>query len=62
MRSRKMLPVCFCALGRLFDIIVQDAFAFYNGYAVYKQYQCIALAADEGKGIAKALDSKKAAL
>jgi hypothetical protein len=57
-----MLPACFYTLGRPLDIIVQDAFAFYNGYAVYKQYQCIALAADEGKGIAKALDSKKAAL
>ena len=57
-----MLPACFYTLGRPLDITAQDAFAFHNGHAVYKQYKGIVLAADEGEGIAKALDSKKAAL
>ncbi|KMU72007.1 class 2 aldolase/adducin domain -containing protein [Coccidioides immitis RMSCC 3703] len=52
----------FCALGKPLDIITQDSCAFYNDLAVYKQFNGIVLAAEEGKNIASALGNKKAAL
>ncbi|OOF91886.1 hypothetical protein ASPCADRAFT_176460 [Aspergillus carbonarius ITEM 5010] len=52
----------FCTLGRPLDIITQDACMFYNDHVVYKQFNGIVLAEEEGKNIAQALGSKKAAL
>ncbi|KAF4953453.1 hypothetical protein F66182_18424, partial [Fusarium sp. NRRL 66182] len=62
----------FCALGKPIDIISQDACAFYNpinsdtdccqDHLVYNEFNGVVLAAEEGKNIAKALGSVKAAL
>ncbi|EXJ70205.1 uncharacterized protein A1O5_06273 [Cladophialophora psammophila CBS 110553] len=50
----------FCALGRELDIISQDACAFYNDHAVYRQFNGIVLAEEEGRNIAKAIGKGKA--
>jgi len=52
----------FCALGRELDIITQDSCAFYNDHVLYDQFNGVVLADIEGKQIAKALGSSKAAL
>ncbi|KAJ5605463.1 class II aldolase/adducin domain protein [Penicillium lagena] len=52
----------FCSLGRPLDIITQDACAFYNDHVVYKQFNGVVLAEEEGKNIAEVLGNKKAAL
>ncbi|KAJ5684512.1 Decarboxylase NovR [Penicillium maclennaniae] len=52
----------FCSLGRPLDIITQDACAFHNDHVVYKQFNGVVLAEEEGKQIAKELGDKKAAL
>ncbi|KAJ5212389.1 Decarboxylase NovR [Penicillium cinerascens] len=52
----------FCSLGRPLDIITQDSCAFHNDHVVYKQFNGVVLAEEEGKHIAEALGNKKAAL
>lgn len=52
----------FCALGRELDILTQDACAFYNDHALYRQFKGIVLAEEEGQNIAKAIGNKKACL
>ncbi|OJJ29771.1 hypothetical protein ASPWEDRAFT_55346 [Aspergillus wentii DTO 134E9] len=52
----------YCSLGRPLDIISQDACAFHNDHVVYKQFNGVVLAEEEGKNIAAALGNKKAAL
>ncbi|KAJ5289747.1 uncharacterized protein N7443_010000 [Penicillium atrosanguineum] len=52
----------FCSLGRPLDIITQDSCAFHNDHVVYKQFNGVVLAEEEGKQIAKELGDKKAAL
>jgi hypothetical protein len=60
--SQDVASVFVCTLGRPLDITTQDAMAFHNGHAVYKQYNGVVLVADKGQAIAKVLDNKKAAL
>lgn len=52
----------FSTLGRTLDIITQDSCAFYNDVAHYNSFGGIVLAAEEGRKIAQALGSKKAAI
>ncbi|KAJ5108464.1 Decarboxylase NovR [Penicillium angulare] len=52
----------YSSLGRPLDMITQDSCAFYNDLAVYKQFNGVVLAEEEGKAIAEALGNKKAAL
>ncbi|OJD24821.1 hypothetical protein ACJ73_03813 [Blastomyces percursus] len=52
----------FCALGKPLDITTQDACAFYNDLAIYKQFKGVVLAKEEGYNIANTLGNKKAAL
>ncbi|KAL2823826.1 class II aldolase/adducin N-terminal [Aspergillus cavernicola] len=60
--SHSLYGRAFCALGRPLDIITQDSCAFYNDHVVYRQFNGIVLAEEEGRNIASALGSKKAAL
>lgn len=52
----------FCSLGRKLDTITQDSCAFHNDHVVYESFNGVVLAEEEGKNIAKALGSAKAAL
>ncbi|KAJ5750525.1 class II aldolase/adducin domain protein [Penicillium manginii] len=52
----------FCSLGRPLDITTQDSCAFYNDHVVYKQFNGVVLAEEEGHNIARELGDKKAAL
>lgn len=52
----------FAALGRPLDTITQDACAFHNDHVVYRQFNGVVLAAEEGENIAACLADKKAAL
>ncbi|KAH7187747.1 class II aldolase/adducin domain-containing protein [Fusarium oxysporum] len=52
----------YCALGKKLDTITQDACAFHNDHAVYKTFNGIVVAAEEGRNIASALGPHKAAL
>lgn len=52
----------FCALGRQLDCITQDSCAFYNDHVVYRQFNGVVLAEEEGKNIAQCLGANKAAL
>ncbi|KAJ7149967.1 class II aldolase/adducin domain-containing protein [Mycena filopes] len=52
----------FSALGIPLDPISQDACAFFDDHAVYKQYNGIVLDEIEGKAITEALGSKKSAI
>jgi ribulose-5-phosphate 4-epimerase/fuculose-1-phosphate aldolase len=52
----------FCALGRELDTITQDSCAFHNDHVVYRQFNGVVLAEEEGKNIAACLGNKKAAL
>jgi ribulose-5-phosphate 4-epimerase/fuculose-1-phosphate aldolase len=52
----------FCALGRPLDIITQDSCAFFDDHALYSSFRGIVLAEEEGRAIAAALGTKKAAL
>ncbi|KAL4804717.1 class II aldolase/adducin N-terminal [Aspergillus unguis] len=60
--SHSLYGRSFCTLGRELDITTQDSCAFYNDHVVYKQFNGIVLAEEEGRNIAAALGSKKAAL
>ncbi|KAL5041967.1 hypothetical protein BDW71DRAFT_200962 [Aspergillus fruticulosus] len=60
--SHSLYGRAFCTLGRELDIITQDSCAFYNDHVVYRQFNGIVLAEEEGHNIARALGSKKAAL
>src|SRR5262245_9971787 len=52
----------FAALGRALDPISQDVCAFYNDHALYTDYGGVAVELDEGRQIAEALGSCKAAI
>ena len=52
----------FCALGRNLETISQDACAFHDDIALYANFRGAVLAPEEGREIAKALGSCKAAL
>lgn len=52
----------FCSLGRKLETITQDACAFHDDHAVYESFNGIVLAAEEGRNIARAVGTKKAAL
>ncbi|KAJ7101981.1 class II aldolase/adducin domain-containing protein [Mycena epipterygia] len=52
----------FSALGKTLDTISQDACAFHNDHVLYTQYNGIVLDEVEGKAIAGALGTKKAAI
>jgi len=52
----------FAALGRKLDPISQDVCAFYNDHALYTDYGGVAVELDEGRQIAAALGSCKAAI
>ncbi|PKY01148.1 arad-like aldolase/epimerase [Aspergillus campestris IBT 28561] len=60
--SHSLYGRAFCALGRELDITTQDSCAFYNDHVLYKQFNGVVLAAEEGNNIASALGSRKAAL
>ncbi|KAJ7101979.1 class II aldolase/adducin domain-containing protein [Mycena epipterygia] len=52
----------FSALGKTLDTISQDACAFHDDHVLYTQYNGIVLDEVEGKAIASALGTKKAAI
>lgn len=52
----------FSAFGRELDMITQDALRFYKSHAVYNQFGGVVLDREEGKRIAKALGTGKAAI
>ncbi|BDD62990.1 hypothetical protein MAP00_007942 [Monascus purpureus] len=60
--SHSIYGRAFCALGRELDIISQDACSFWNDHVVYRQFNGVVLAEEEGENIAAALGPKKAAL
>ncbi|KAJ5896984.1 class II aldolase/adducin domain protein [Penicillium subrubescens] len=60
--SHSLYGRAFCSLGRPLDIISQDSCAFYDDHVVYKQFNGVVLAEEEGNNIAAALGNKKAAL
>lgn len=49
----------FSTLGRELDMLTQDACAFYKDHAVYRQFNGVVLAEEEGVHIARALGNKK---
>lgn len=49
----------FSTLGRELDMLTQDACAFYKDHAVYRQFNGVVLAEEEGVHIAQALGIKK---
>jgi ribulose-5-phosphate 4-epimerase/fuculose-1-phosphate aldolase len=52
----------FSTLGRKLDPITQDACAFFNDHALYDDFGGVAVELDEGRRIAKALGTNKAAI
>ncbi|ABQ35388.1 MULTISPECIES: class II aldolase/adducin family protein [Bradyrhizobium] len=52
----------FSALGRLLDPLTQDSCAFYDDHVLFDPFTGVVLNADEGKKIAAALGSRKAAI
>ena len=52
----------FSTLGKLLDPISQDACAFYENQAIYKDFSGVVEEVDEGDEIAKALGDKKVAI
>ena len=52
----------FSTLGRLLDPITQDACAFYGDHTLFDDYTGVVLDSEEGKRIATALGSGKAAI
>ncbi|PSS15281.1 hypothetical protein M430DRAFT_104180 [Amorphotheca resinae ATCC 22711] len=60
--SHSLYGRAFCATGRTLDPLTQDACNFYNDHVLYENFGGVVLASEEGKNIAKALGSKRAAL
>jgi len=52
----------FSVLGRKLEPITQDSCAFYNDHSLYTDYGGVAVDMDEGRQIAEALGSNKAAI
>lgn len=52
----------FCSLGRPLATITQDACAFHDDHAVYRAFNGVVLAAEEGHRIAECVGPRKAAL
>ncbi|TYL94888.1 class II aldolase/adducin family protein [Bradyrhizobium rifense] len=50
------------ALGRLLDPLTQDSCAFYEDHVLFDPFSGVVLEAEEGRKIAQALGSKKAAI
>ncbi|KAL5511002.1 hypothetical protein ACEPAG_3721 [Sanghuangporus baumii] len=49
----------FSTLGKELDMITQDSCAFYKDHTVYKQFNGVVLAEEEGKNIAETLGNRK---
>ena len=60
--SHSLAGRTFCSLGRELDMLTQDSCAFYNDHAVYRSFNGVVLAEEEGRNVAAALGDKKAAL
>ncbi|KAI0315560.1 class II aldolase/adducin N-terminal, partial [Amylostereum chailletii] len=60
--SHSLYGKAFSTLGLTLDAISQDSCAFYDDHALYSQYEGVVADAEEGRAIAKALGSKKAAI
>ncbi|KAL5476375.1 hypothetical protein ACEPAI_3475 [Sanghuangporus weigelae] len=58
--SHSVYGRAFSTLGKELDMITQDSCAFYKDHAVYKQFNGVVLAEEEGKNIAETLGNKKA--
>ena len=58
--SHSIYGRAFAALGRELDMITQDACAFYRDHAVYRQFNGVVLAEEEGRRIAETLGDRKA--
>lgn len=57
--SHSVYGRAFSTLGKELDMITQDSCAFYKDHAVYKQFNGVVLAEEEGKNIAETLGNKK---
>ena len=57
--SHSIYGRAFSTLGKELDMITQDACAFYNDHAVYRQFNGVVLAEEEGQRIAECLGPKK---
>ncbi|THH31137.1 hypothetical protein EUX98_g3044 [Antrodiella citrinella] len=60
--SHSVYGRAFSALGKELDIITQDSCAFYKDHALYASFGGVVLDEEEGKHIAQAIGSKKAAI
>ncbi len=60
--SHSLYGKAFSMLGRNLDITTQDSCAFFNDIVLYNTFKGVVLADDEGRAIAEALGSKKAAI
>ncbi|EJD04715.1 arad-like aldolase/epimerase [Fomitiporia mediterranea MF3/22] len=58
--SHSIYGRAFSTLGKELDMITQDSCAFYKDHAVYKQFNGVVLAEEEGGRIAETLQNKKA--
>ncbi|KAI5117085.1 hypothetical protein M0805_009489 [Coniferiporia weirii] len=57
--SHSLYGRAYSALGRELDMITQDSCAFYRDHTVYKQFNGVVLAEEEGRKIAETLGKKK---
>ena len=57
--SHSIYGRAYSALGKELEIITQDACAFYKDHEVYKQFNGVVLAEEEGRRIAETLGGKK---
>jgi len=60
--SHSMNGRAFSAFGVELDMITQDSCKFYKDHAVHKQFKGVVLEDEEGRNIAQALGSRKAAI
>ncbi|OAA65518.1 class 2 aldolase adducin domain containing protein [Niveomyces insectorum RCEF 264] len=60
--SHSVYGRAMCATGRPLDMLTQDFCIFYEDHVVYPNFAGLVLATDEGRRIAAALGSRKAAL
>ena len=60
--SHSLYGKAWSALGRLLDPLTQDSCAFYEDHVLFDPFSGVVLEAEEGRKIAQALGSKKAAI
>ena len=60
--SHSVYGRAFSTLGKELDMITQDTCAFYKDHAVYRQFNGVVLAEEEGRRITEALGGKKVSL